>query len=668
MPLSKLKFRPGVNREMTTLSNEQGWFETEKVRFRYGFPEKLGGWKSDNGTVTSSLAPASGTFWGVCRSLWNWLNLAGYNLLGLGTNLKYYIQNGNGGYFYDVTPIRFTSSAGAVTFAATTGSKNITVTCNSNGATTNDFVTFSGAASLGGAITAAILNAEFQIVSIVDANKFIITASVAATSSDTGNGGASTVGAFQVATGAAIYGPSTGWGAGTWGGFSPPNTSTGWGQSAGYVQLRLWSQSNFGENLIFCARGGAMNFWAVNPSNSTFDRGQVIVAGGTITQKNYATGSGTTTVSVDASCPSQVNIVMVSDTTRFTIAFGANDPTGVVSTTSLDPLMVRWSDQESYSTWLPAVTNQAGSYRLSQGSQIVTAIQTRQEILVLTDSAVYSMQFIGAPYVFSFQQMGSNISVISQNAISTSNNITYWMGIDKFYVYSGKIDTLDCTLRRDIFNNFNFDQSAQVCSGVNEGFNEIWWFYPSANSTVPDKYVIYNYVEQTWYNGNLSRTAWTGNHLRQYPMATNYNSTYTSGKLIYHENGNDDGSVSPAIPISSYIQSSDFDIGDGDHFGYVWRVVPDITFDGSTSSAPIVSMTMLPRQNPGTGYGKTDNPLVMSGNSYASQRTYPVQKFTQYAFVRIRGRQMALKISSDTLGTQWQLGTPRLDVRPDGKR
>ena len=668
MPLSKLKFRPGVNREMTTLSNEQGWFETDKVRFRYGFPEKLGGWKSDTGTTTSTLAPASGSFWGVCRSLWNWLNLTGYNLLGLGTNLKYYIQNGNGGYFYDVTPIRLTTSAGAVTFTATATSKNIVVTCTANGANTNDFVTFSGAVGLGGAITSTILNAEFQIVSIVDANNFVIKSSVAANSSDTGHGGASTVGAFQINSGAAIYGSTSGWGAGAWGGFNPPNASTAWGQSQGYAQLRLWSQSNFGENLIFCARGGAMNFWAVNPTPSIFDRGQVIVAGGTITQKNYATGSGTTTVSVDATCPSQVNVVMVSDSTRFTIALGANDPTGVISTTSIDPMMVRWSDQESYSTWLPAITNQAGSYRLSQGSQIITGIQTRQEILVLTDSAVYSMQYIGAPYVWSFQQMGSNISIVSQNAIATSNNITYWMGIDKFYVYSGKVDTLVCSLRRDIFENFNTDQAAQVFAGINEGFNEIWWFYPSASSNYPDKYVIYNYVEQTWYNGNLSRTAWIGNHLRQYPMATNYSSVYTSGKLIYHENGTDDGSVSPPVAINSFIQSADFDIGDGDHFGYVWRIVPDVTFDGSTGSAPVVNMTMLPRQNPGSNYGRTDNPSVVSGNNYVNQRTYEVQTFTQYAYVRIRGRQMSLKISSNTLGTQWQLGTPRLDVRPDGRR
>jgi hypothetical protein len=264
--------------------------------------------------------------------------------------------------------------------------------------------------------------------------------------------------------------------------------------------------------------------------------------------------------------------------------------------------------------------------------------------------------------------MGSNISILSQNCVATANNMTYWMGIDKFYVYSGKVDTLSCDLRRDIFDNFNAAQAAQVFAGVNEGFNEIWWFYPSANSNYPDKYVIYNYVEDTWYNGNLGRTAWLENHLRTYPMATNYDPTFTSGNLIYHEDGVDDGSVNPALPITSYIKSADFDIGDGDHFAYVWRIVPDVTFDGSTSAAPVVNMTMLPRQNPGAAYGQTDNPAVVSGNNYTTKYTYAVQQFTQFAYVRVRGRQMSLQISSNTLGTQWQLGSPRLDTRPDGRR
>ena len=686
MPLTKLQFKPGVNREMTSYSNEGSWFQTEKVRFRFGFPEKLGGWVKDIGSINSSvptgtfvsggtstaLLPSSGTFWGESKSLFNWLNLSGFNLLGIGTNLKYYIQYSANGSYYDVTPIRLQSAAGAVTFAATNGSKIITVNWNSNGVQVGDFVIFSGAVSLGGNITATVLNAEFRVTAVNTANQFTVTATATANGSDTGNGGAAVVGDAQTSVGNASFSYASGFGTGGWGGYNGSSgTSTGWGQSSAAgigVQQRLWSQAAFGENLIFAYRGGPMNFWAVNPSPTVFDRGQVMVAGGSITQKNYATGAGTTTVTIDATCPSQVNQVMVSDSTRFVIAMGCNDPTGVVTTTALDPLQVRWSDQESYNTWLPAVTNQAGSYRLSQGSQIVSAVQTRQEILIFTDLALYSMQYIGAPYVWSFQPMGSNISIISPNSVVTANNMTYWMGIDKFYVYSGKVDTLPCALRRDIFDNINVSQGAQVYGGQNEGFNEIWWFYCSTNSNVPDKYVIFNYVENTWYNGTLSRTSWLGSRLRTYPMACNYNISAQSGDLIYHENGVDDGSVNPAVPITASIQSADFDIGDGDHFAYVWRIVPDVTFDGSTGTAPVVNMTMLPRQNPGATYGSTDNPTVTSGNNYTSQRTFSVQQFTQYAYVRIRGRQMALQISSNTLGTQWQLGSPRLDTRADGRR
>jgi hypothetical protein len=682
MPLTKLVFKPGVNREMTSYSNEGSWFQTEKVRFRFGFPEKLGGWVKDTGSVnstsptgtfatagsTATLLPSSGTFWGESKSLYNWLNLAGYNLLGIGTNLKYYIQYSANGSYYDVTPVRYEAAVASNAFTTVNTSK--TVTCNviANGVQVGDFVIISGVATAVNGIPAASLNKEFRVASVVDSNTFTIVVNTPATSS--GTTGAATFD-FQISVGSASFSYASGWGTGGWGGYAPPAVSTGWGQSSasgvGVVQ-RLWSQAAFGENLIFCPRGGAMNFWAVNPNPTIFDRGQVIVAGGTITQKNYATGSGTTTVSIDSSCPSQVNQVMVSDSTRFVITLGCNDPSGVVSGTTLDPLLVRWSDQESYNVWLPAITNQAGSYRLSQGSQIVSAIQTRQEILIFTDLALYSMQYIGAPYVWSFQPMGSNISIISPNAVVTANNLTFWMGIDKFYVYSGKVDTLPCALRRDIFDNINTSQGYQVYGGQNEGFNEIWWFYCSANSNVPDKYVIYNYVEDTWYNGTLSRTSWLGSRLRAYPMACNYDAINQSGNLIYHESGVDDGSVNPAVPIAASIQSADFDIGDGDHFAYVWRIVPDVTFDGSTAAAPVVNMTMLPRQNPGAAYSNTDNPSVVSGNNYTNQRTFPVQQFTRYAYVRVRGRQMALQISSNTLGVQWQLGSPRLDTRADGRR
>ncbi len=377
MPLQKLQFRPGVNREGTTLANEGGWFESDKVRFRSGYPEKIGGWVKDTGTqynTGTNLAPATGSFWGTCRALYNWLNLAGFNLLGLGTNLKYYIQDSIGGNFYDVTPIRYQVTVASNAFTTTNGSTTVTCNVTAHGAQAGDFVTISGVASAVNGIPAADLNKEFRVVSVPTSGTFTITVASGATSA--GTTGAGTF-AFQLTTGSDVYTTAAGWGAGGWGGVTTGFPSTGWGLAAATgvgVDLRLWSQSAFGENLIFNARGGTLNFWAVNPTPTTYDRGQVIVAGGSITQKNYATGSGTTTVSIDSTCPSLVNYVMVSDASRFTIAFGCNDPTGVYSSVALDPLMVRWSDQESYSTWTPAITNQAGSYRLSQGSEIVTAM------------------------------------------------------------------------------------------------------------------------------------------------------------------------------------------------------------------------------------------------------------------------------------------------------
>ena len=685
MPLQKLQFRPGLNRESTTLANEGGWFDADKIRFRSGFPEKIGGWVKDTGSeygtvptgtfvaggTSTQAAPPSGQFWGVCRSIFNWISLSGYNLVSLGTNLKYYIQNSINGTLYDATPITSTLVVASNAFTTTYPANATTVTCNTgtaHNAQAGDFVTISGVGTAINGIPAASLNREFQIVAITGTASFTIVVNSGATSA--GTTGAATFN-MELTSGNAIYSVAQGWGAGGWGGVTTGFASTGWGQAAATgvgVNLRLWSQSNFGENLIFNARGGAMNFWAVDSDPTIFDRGQVIVAGGSITQKNYATGSGTTSVSIDATCPSQVNQVMVSDASRFTIAFGCNDPTGVVSGTALDPLLVRWSDQESYSTWLPAVTNQAGSYRLSQGSQIITAIQTRQEILILTDAAIYSMQFLGAPYVWGFQLMGSNISVMGPNSAITVNNITYWMGNDKFYMYSGRVETLPCSLRQFIFDNINQTQAYQVCAGLNEGYNEIWWFYCSASSNQIDRYVIFNYLENTWYYGTMNRTAWYDGRLRQWPMGTNYDSVNQVGSLIYHENGVDDGTTNPASPIVSYVQSSDFDIGDGHNFGFVWRLIPDVTFDGSNSAAPSVNFTTLPRQNPGSNYGNTDNPAVTSVNNYTGQQTYLIQQFTQYAYVRCRGRQMAFKVGSSTLGTQWQLGVPRIDIRPDGRK
>jgi hypothetical protein len=697
--------------------------------------------------------------------MWNWINLVGYNLLSVGTNYKYYIQNSSGGAFNDVTPIRATTAAGDVTFSATSGSPTITVSDTSSGVQVGDFVCFTGAVSLGGNITAAVLNREYQVQTVPTISTYTITASVNANGSDSGNGGSATVGNYQITSGNSTFTFGTGYGAGGYGGstgpsaattinggtavtassttaitvvsttgfaasgtiyigtegitytsitsttfagtitrgvnstaaahpdgsavYQYPSTATGYGSPATTgvgIQLRLWSQSNYGEDLVFNPRGNAMFYWANNSSPNVYDRGQVVAAGVAVVTK-----SGTFTP--DATCPSVVNFVLVSDSSRFTFAFGCNDPTGVYASTGLDPLQVRWSDQNTLATWTPIITNQAGGIRLSHGSVIVTAIQARQEVLVLTDSAIYSFQYLGAPYVWSTQLLADNISIVSPNAIATANNVAYWMGADKFYTYSGRVETLPCALRQYIYTNINVQEAYQFFSGTNEGYNEIWWSYVSLTGTtstgengtgtaaIPnvlvDRYVIYNHLERTWYYGTWNgttvrpRTAWLDSPLRSEPMsAIGYTSgnSYTNGALVYQETGVDNDETGTPIAIDAYVQSSDFDIGDGHNFGFVWRLIPDVTFDGSTSAAPAVNFTVRPRQNPGANYGDSDNPAVTSTQSYASTTAYNVQQFTQQIFVRIRGRQMAFRLESNTLGTQWQLGAPRIDVRADGRR
>ena len=647
MPLQKLQFRPGINRESTTLANEGGWFESDKVRFRSGSPEKIGGWVQDNGRTNEVLPPPTGSFWGTARALWNWVTLASYNLLGVGTELKYYIQNGTSGTFYDITPIRYTATSGTTTFAATAGSRILTVTSAGHGAQANDFVIFSGAVSLGGAITAALLNTEFQITSIVSNNVYTVTLPAAANAGDTGNGGASIVSTYQITTGSNVSTVNIGWGAGGWGGINTGAASTGWGSPApagvGFSkQLRLWSQENYGQDLILNPRGGAMYHWGVNANPNVFDRATQITS---------------------TNAPIICNFVMVSDASRFVLAFGVNDYAGSPGATTQNPMLLRWSDQQDYTSWTPSITNQAGSYTFSQGSTIVTALQTRQEILVWTDTALYSLQYLGPPYVWGSQILDSRISIAGPNTVATVNGITYWMGADKFYMYSGRVETLPSTLRTYVFNDINMDQAYQFFAGTNEGFNEVWWFYCSANSTTIDKYVVYNHLERIWYYGTMSRSAWLDSPLRAQPMATTY-----AAQLMYHETGVDDGTTNPPSPIISYVQSSDFDIGDGHNFGFVWRIIPDVTFDGSTVSAPSLDFTVRPRQFPGSAYGSTDNPAVTSANNYAMQRTYNVQQFTQQVYVRVRGRQMAFKVGSTTLGTTWQLGVPRIEIRADGRK
>jgi len=643
MPLQKLQFRPGVNRESTTLANEGTYFEMDKVRFRSGFPEKIGGWVADTGTSNAVLAPPVGSYWGVARSLWNWITLSSYNLLGVGTNLKFYIQSDTGGTFHDITPIRLTTAAGDVTFAATNGSTTLTVADTAHGAQAGDFVTYSGAVSLGGAITAAVLNREYRVASVISNNSYTITSSVAANASDVGNGGASTIGRYQITTGSEVYTGNVGWGAGGWGGITTGFANTGWGSPAPSgigigTQLRLWSQSNYGENLIFNPRGGGLYYWQVNANPNIYDRGSLLTTGDT---------------------PDICNYVTVSDASRFVLAFGVNDYGSAVQ----NPMLVRWSDQEDFTQWTPAVTNQAGSYTLSHGSQIISALQARQEILVWTDAAIYSMQYLGPPYVWGFQLLADNLSIISPNATATASNVVYWMGVDKFYSYSGRVETLYCPLRQYIYGNINLSQAFQVFAGTNEGYNEVWWYYCSADSTTVDRYVIYNYLEKVWSYGNLARTAWLDSPLRIQPLAA----TYTN-QIVYHEVGVDDGTTNPPLPISSYIQSADFNIGDGHNYGFVWRIVPDITFDGSYVNNPSVTFTTRPRQNPGANYSTALTPAVTSTQNYQGQQNYNVQQFTQIIYTRVRGRQMAFKVSSDGLGVRWQLGVPSIDVRPDGRR
>lgn len=630
----------------------------DKVRFRSGYPEKIGGWTKDTGsadTANNALAPATGSFWGVCRALFNWVTIAGFNLMGVGTNLKYYIQQTANGTFYDVTPIRATDTVASNAFTTVNTSTTVTVNDTAHGAQAGDFVTISGVASAVNGIPAASLNKEFQIVSILTNNTYTIVVDTAATSG--GTTGAATF-TYQITTGGDVYTVGVGWGAGGWGGVTTGFTSTGWGSPAASgvgigTQLRLWSQDNFGDYLVMNPRGGALYLWVPAASPATYYRAQILSSTNTNTQ------DGVQYFLTDSSCPTVANAVATSDTSRFVITFGCNE----VGSSTLDPLLVRWSDQENYAVWAPAATNQAGSYRLNIGSSIVSHLQGRQEILVWTDASLYSMQYLGPPFVWGFQILGDNISIAGPNVAATAANVTYWMGTDKFYMYSGRVETLYCPLRQYIFNDINLSQQYQFFASTNEAYNEVWWFYCSAGSDTIDRYVIFNHLEKIWSYGNLARTAWLDTPLRDNPAAATYGNV-----LVYQEDGVDDGTTNPPSPIESYIQSADFNIGDGHNYGYVWRMIPDITFDGSSVNNPAVTFSMKPRQNPGSNYSTSATASVESTQNYQAQRNYLVQQFTEIIYTRVRGRQMAFEIRSTGLGVQWQLGVPSIDVRPDGRR
>jgi len=641
MPLTKLQFRPGVNRETTSYSNEGGWFDCDKVRFRFGTPEKIGGWEKLSGQ----------SFLGTARALHPFVALDGTSFLGVGTHLKYYLEEGGG--FNDITPLRVTTAAGAATFAAANGSSTITVTDADHGANENDFVTFSGAASLGGLVTAAVLNQEYQIFNIVSTSAYQIKARAVATvaaitvagqytptlivanGSDTGNGGGSVVCKYQIVTGLDTTVSGTGWGAGTY--------SRGtWGSGASLTAvgdiLRIWTHDNFGEDLIINVRDGGIYYWDKSTSSAPYARAVALsdLAG------------------ADPTTPTVAKQVLISDRDRHVIVFGcdAQNNIGVQ-----DPLLIRFSDQENPLVWTAQPTNTAGDLRIGTGSEIITAVETRQQILVFTDRSLHAMQYLGPPFTFGISLISENITIASPLSAIAVDDSVYWMGEEEFYVYTGQVQKLPCSVRSYVFGDFNTSQSEKVTAAVNSSFSEIWWFYPSAGSETNDKYVVFNYQEQAWYYGTIARSAWIDRGISQFPISAGLD-----GYLYYHEFGQDDGSVNPPAAIPSFIESSQMSIGAGDNFVFLSRLIPDVTFDGSSSPTPSVSMTLETRQFPGTAYTGTKS------NTVQRSATVPVEQFTDQVFVRLRGRSFAFKIDSSDTGVEWRLGTPRVDLRPDGRR
>jgi hypothetical protein len=707
MPLIKPKFRPGVNRENTQYYTEGGWYQSDKIRFRQGMPEKIGGW-----TQFSTY-----TYLGVCRTLWNWITLSNSNLIAVGTNLKFYVTYGT--LYYDITPVR---SVVTLTnpFTATAGSSTITVTATAHGALINDFVTFSGATGLGGNITSTVLNQQYQITAVTS-NTFTFTATATANSTDAAGspGGGTVTATFQLNTGPAIQVPFNGWGASYW------NTGT-WGNGgSSKVSLQIWNAFNFGENLLYGPRGGGLYYWqpAVNtlanpgvnlnslggtvsitnssttgvpalvastvalPNNSSIQFATTgalptglstnttyYVTNALATQFNVAispggtpistssNGSGIQSISILADVPFYQNALIVSDSSRFIIVFGTNN----YQSNTLDPMLIRWSDQSNPYVWYPDITNQAGSQRLSHGSSIITVVQTRQEIVVLTDQAVYSMQYVGPPFVWGIQLLSENISIIGPNAAVLASGVVYWMGVDKFYMYDGRVQTLNCDLRRFVFQNLNAQQNQQVYCSTVEGFNEVWWFYCTGTNTNPDSYVVYNYLEKIWYYGTINRTAWLDTTLQPNPIGASYNPSTQTGALLNQESGVDDNSTGTPAPIDAYIQSSEFDISGGEHYAFVWRMLPDLTFTGSNtaSTSPAATMTLYPLQNSGSGTGTGNIDTV----NYLGTTYTVTDEFTGIVYTRIRGRQLIFKMESNKVGTTWQLGAVRFDVRPDGRR
>lgn len=638
MPFQKLQFKPGVNRDQTNYTNEGGWNECDKIRFRSGMPEKIGGW----------LKATPNYILGTCRQMFGWITSYADNFLALGTNKKAYIEVG--GYFYDITPVRATTAAGDVTFTATNGSSTITVLDTSFGSGPGDYVTFSGAVSLGGNITAAVLNQNYEIATAINNDAYTIVAknpttgvAVLANASDSGTGGNATVGAYQIAVGSPGGTYGYGFGTGTW------NDNYGWGLASPtpvFVEQTDWWFDQFDNDLVMNIRDGAIYYWergGLSTPETSLSTPAVLLSGLTI--------NGVAPQSV----PNRAMQTLVSQNDKHLLAFGCQPYAG--GPTDFDPLLIRWASQDQPNIWNPLVTNTAGFLRVARGSQIVRAIPTKQEILVFTEATLNSLQFLGTNDVFALQEIGDNLSIMGPRAVIIVNNMTFWMGHDKFYVYTGRVETLPCTLRNHVFNDINFEQSAQVIAGTNEGWNEVWWMYPSANSNYNNKYVIYNHLERIWYYGNIERTAWIDNPLREYPQAIYTDNTAQIGYLLDHERGTNDDT----LPMTAYIQSSDFDLMEGDQFVLTRRMIPDVNFEGSTAANPEASFIIRPRNFPGSSF---------YSNASNTQRVIQttVNQFTDQVFVRARARQIAFKIESTGLNTQWQLGSPRLDLRPDGKR
>ena len=623
MPFIKLQFRPGLNRDQTNYTNEGGWFACDKVRFRSGYPQKIGGW----------LASSVSTFLGVCRQMFGWSTSYNDNFLALGTNEKVYIEAG--AQYYDITPLRevnatYITPATDNCITTSNGSDEVTVTITGCNPVLGNYIDISGAAAVGG-ISANALNKTHKIIQVVSGNALKIKVSETATSTATGGGAAITV-LFEIDTGLPFATFGYGWGIGTW-------SSGVWGSSSGgtpiVLQQRDWWFDQFDNNLVMNIRNGSIYYWVrdatVSPTNSLNTRAVKL---------SSLVGA--------SDVPDEAMQILVSQNDQHLLAFGATPFGGG----DFDPLLIRWADQGNPQIWTPSSTNSAGDLRLSRGSEIVRALAVRQEILVWTNTNLYSLQFLGTTDVFGVQEYADNISIIGPRAVISANNVTYWMGQDKFYAYSGRVETLPCTIRNYVFNDINMGQTDQIICGTNEGYHEIWWFYPSQQSSVVDRYVIYNYMERIWYYGNMSRTAWLDNPLRQYPQAVGYDNI-----LFDHERGVD----ANGAPMESYIQSADFDLSDGDNFMLSRRIIPDLNFDGSVTANPEVSFVVRPRNFPGSTYQQDsfDNQPVVETS---------VNVFTDQVFVRARARQMALKVQSTNLGVTWQLGSPRLDVRPDGKR